>query len=199
VKHLPITPRLPPSPGRLRYALLAAGVVLLGLAGYVGYVTYPRFHLPSVTGAALLSLAAGAGVAAFFSPCSFPLLVTLLAKEAGPASRPGRTGRLIAFAAAFSAGILGFLAVLGMLIAAGGRGLASSVTFVSPTGIAIRITVGSLLVILGLIQGEVLPGSFHGVERFTRPLQERHARFRRRHPVAGVMLFGFSYLLIAFG
>jgi cytochrome c biogenesis protein CcdA len=119
----------------LRYALLAGGVVLLGLAGYVGYVAYPRFHLPSVTGAALLALAAGAGVAAFFPPCSFPLLLTLLASEAGSGSQRGRTRRLGLFAAAFSAGIVGFLAALGLLIALGGRGLASSVTFVSATGL----------------------------------------------------------------
>ena len=188
------------APGPLRYALLAIGVVLLGLAGYAGYVAYPRFHLPSVAGAGLLALAAGAGVAAFFSPCSFPLLLTLLAREAeGAAGRRGRIARVAAFAAAFSAGIVGFLTVLGGLIGLGGRGLASSVTFVSPIGIAIRIVVGSLLVVLGLVQAEVLPGSFHGVEQLTRPLQGGLARLRRRRPIGGATAFGFVYLLIAFG
>ncbi len=65
-------------------------------------------------------------------------------------------------------------------------------TFLSPTGIAIRITVGALLVVLGGIQAEVLPGSFYSVERAIRPLQERQARFGRRHPLAGAVLFGFS-------
>ena len=81
----------PGGPGRLKYALLATGVALLGLAGYVGYVAYPRFHLPSVAGAALLALAAGAGVAAFFSPCSFSLLLTLLAREAASSGPSRRT------------------------------------------------------------------------------------------------------------
>jgi cytochrome c-type biogenesis protein len=196
--QLPLAPRDGPRTGRLRYFLLAASVVLLGLAGYAGYVVYPRFHLPSITGAGLLALAAGAGVASFFSPCSFPLLLTLLAREGGRGG-PGRTGRLAVFAAAFSVGIVAFLGLLGLLIGLGGRGLASSVTFLSPTGIAIRISVGAILVVLGLIQAEVLPGSFHGVERLTAPLQRRQARFRRRHPVAGTVLFGFAYLLIAFG
>jgi hypothetical protein len=40
--------------------VLAGAVALAGLAGYVGYVVYPRFDLPSVTGAGLLLLAAGA-------------------------------------------------------------------------------------------------------------------------------------------
>src|SRR6266542_293180 len=194
---LPLNEGPPAGPGRLRYALLAVGVALLGLAGYVGYVTYPRFHLPSVTGAALMALAAGAGAAAFFSPCSFSLLLTLLAREARSEGSARRTEKVASFAAAFSLGIVGFLAVLGGLIAFGGRGLASAVTFLSPTGIAIRITVGSLLVLLGLIQAEIIPGSFHGVTRLTRPLQDRLARFRRRSPIAGAMLFGFVYLLIA--
>src|SRR6266540_6318045 len=127
---LPLNEGPPAGPGRLRYALLAVGVVLLGLAGYVGYVTYPRFHLPSVTGAALLALAAGAGLAAFFSPCSFPLLLTLLSSEASSAGPAHRTARVAAFAAAFSVGVVGFLAVLGGVIALGGKELASSVTFV---------------------------------------------------------------------
>jgi cytochrome c biogenesis protein CcdA len=160
--------------------LLSLGVVLLGLAGYLGYVTYPRFSLPSMTGAALLALAAGAGVASFFSPCSFPLLLTLLAREASMVPPARRAPKIVAFAAAFSLGVVGFLTALGLVISLGGRGLASSVTFLSPTGIAIRIVVGSLLVILGLIQAEILPGSFHPVERLTRPLQEQQANLRRR-------------------
>src|SRR5919198_2151520 len=178
MKGLPVAERQHGAPGPLRYALLAIGVVLLGLAGYAGYVAYPRFLLPSVAGAALLALAAGAGVAAFFSPCSFPLLLTILAREVvGAADRRRRTARVAAFGAAFSVGIVGFLSVLGGLIALGGRGLAASVTFVSPTGIAIRIVVGCLLVVLGLMQAEILPGSFHLVESPTRPIQGRLAPF----------------------
>jgi cytochrome c biogenesis protein CcdA len=188
----------PRRPGWAGYAVLAAGVVLLGVAGYVGYVTYPRFNLPSVAGAGILLLGAAAGVASFFSPCSFPLLLTLLAREV----RGGRRGRLqavVIFAGAFSAGAVAFLALLGALIGVGGRGLVGSVTFTSPLGITVRIVVGALLVALGLIQAGVIPVSFHGVERVTRPLTEAQARLRRERPVAGFALFGFAYLIIGFG
>ncbi len=67
-----------------RYALLVVGVAVLAIAGYTGYELYPRFDLPAAEGAGLLVLATGAGIASFFAPCSFPLLVTLL-------SRPGST------------------------------------------------------------------------------------------------------------
>ena len=198
MRPLPVTPR-PSGRGRTRYVVLAGAVALAGLAGYVGYVVYPRFDLPSVTGAGLLLLAAGAGVASFFSPCSFPLLVTLLAREVG-GGPPGRRLRsALVFAGAFSVGAVAFVLALGVLIGLGGRGIASGVTFTSPTGIAIRITVGLLLVLLGLIQAEIIPVSFHVLERVTQPLLQRQAGLRRRHPVAGFAAFGFVYLIIGFG
>lgn len=198
MKRIPVGAR-PSGSARIRYGLLAVAIVLAGLAGYVGYVVYPRFDLPSVTGAGLLLLAAGAGVAAFFSPCSFPLLLTLLARQVreGP---PGKRLRpVLVFAGAFSAGAVAFVLSLGALIGLGGRGIASSVTFTSPTGIAIRIAVGALLVVLGLIQAEVLPVSFHAADRLTQPLVQRQARFRREHPVTGFATFGFAYLIVGFG
>lgn len=186
--------------GRMRYGLLAVGVLLAGLAGYLGYVLYPRFDLPSVSGAGLLLVAATAGVASFFSPCSFPLLLTLLAREVrGGRGRRGRLRSAAAFAGAFSVGAAVFVLALGALVGLGGRELAGSVTFTSTAGIAIRITVGILLVLLGLIQAGVLPVSFHVLERFTQPLLRRQAGFRREHPVAGSTAFGFAYLIIGFG
>lgn len=198
MRRVPVTPR-PSARGRTRYVVLAAAVALAGLAGYVGYVLYPRFDLPSVTGAGLLLLAAGAGVASFFSPCSFPLLLTLLARQVAGADPKRRLRSALVFAAAFSVGAAAFVLALGALIGLGGRGIASAVTFTSATGIAIRITVGLVLVLLGLIQAEIVPVSFHVLERVTQPLLRRQAAFRRRHPVLGFTAFGFAYLIIGFG
>lgn len=103
-----------------RYWAWALGSVVLGLAGYVGYVLYPRFDLPAGAGAGLLVLATAAGVASFFSPCSFPLLVTMLARplaSAGDAgSRPLR--RALGYASALSVGAAGFLTLTRPLLAA---------------------------------------------------------------------------------
>src|SRR5918996_21871 len=163
MRPLPVTPR-PSGRSRTRYVVLAGAVALAGLAGYVGYVVYPRFDLPSVTGAGLLLLAAGAGVASFFSPCSFPLLLTLLAREVGGEPPSRRLRSALVFAGAFSVGAVAFV-----------------------------------LVLLGLIQAEVVPVSFHVLERVAQPLLQRQAGFRRRHPVAGFAAFGFAYLIIGFG
>jgi cytochrome c biogenesis protein CcdA len=194
MREIRVAPSGRPGPGRLRFALLAGAVAVTAVAGYAGYVAYPRFDLPASVGVGLLALAAGAGVASFFSPCAFPLLLTLLGRQVR-----GRPAAALGFAATFSLGAVAFLFLLGGLIAAGGAGLAASVTFTSGAGIAIRVVVGLALLLLGLIQAEVLPLSFHAAERLTRPLSEAQARLRRNHPVLGVGLFGFGYLAIGFG
>ncbi|CAN5131354.1 hypothetical protein BH23ACT9_BH23ACT9_25860 [soil metagenome] len=182
--------------GRSRYGLLVLGIAVIGLAGYAGYVLYPRFDLPALEGAGLLVLAAGAGIASFFAPCSFPLLVTLLSREAGGNGR----GRPLVFAAALASGTTLFLIVLGGLIALGGSAFAASVTFTSTVGITLRIIVGSALVVLGLVQlGALADTPFRAVERVTKRLNRAQARLRRRHPVAGFTAFGFFYLAAGFG
>ena len=184
--------------GRGRYWLLAAGLVVAGIAGYAGYVAFPRFDLAAGVGAGLLALAAAAGVASFFSPCSFPLLVTLLTREAARTGRPGV--RSIRVAAPLSLGAVVFVLGVGALIALGGRGLAGSVTFTSTAGRVLRVAIGSGLILLGLVQAEVLPFSFHRLgDRIARPIVGAQARLRRRHPRAGMVLFGFGYLLAGFG
>lgn len=197
--------RAAPRPGdrAVWYALLAAGVALLALAGYVGYVLYPRFGLPAVEGAGLLLLATGAGIASFFSPCSFPLLVTLLARPPG-VERQAAAGRVtigkeLAFASALALGAAAFLLLTGLVIALGGEALLAGVTFDSPVGRLIRAIVGPLLILLGLMQLGVLPFSLHGVEHLALPLMRAQARYRRATPMLGFGLLGFGYVLAGFG
>ncbi|MDP8978122.1 MAG: cation transporter [Actinomycetota bacterium] len=183
-----------------RYGLLVAAVVVVALAGYVGYELYPRFDLPALEGAGLLVLAAGAGIASFFAPCSFPLLVTLLSRQVGGTTR-GRGGDSpVLFASALAGGATVFLVLLGALIALGGGAFAASVTFTSTVGITLRIVVGTALIFLGLVQlGVFAVSSFHAVEDLTKRFNRSQARLRREHPVAGFAAFGFFYLLAGFG
>jgi len=178
-----------------RYALLVAVTASVAIAGYVGYVLYPRFDLPSVTGASLLLLSAAAGIASFFSPCSFPLAVTLLARE----TRPGGQGRLTRLTLWLGVGALIFLLLAGALIAAGAGVFFKQVTFTSTAGITIRAVIGSLLILLGLIQLNVLRVSLLAVEDAAKPLLARQARLRRERPALAFGVFGFGYLLAGFG
>lgn len=184
----------------IRYGLLAVAVVVVGLAGYLGYVVYPRFDLPAVEGAALLGLAAAAGIASFFSPCSFPLLLGLLGRQAAArASDEDKAARPIVFGGALALGAAVFMLLLGAAIGIGGEALFADVTFASTPGIILRATVAVILILLGLVQLGVLPSPLHPVERISAQINRRQARLRREKPVAGFALFGFGYVLAGFG
>lgn len=180
------------------YALFSSLVLVCSLAGYFGYVLYPRFDLPAAFGIGLLVLSAGAGVAALFSPCSFPLLVTLLSRETA-AHKAENQLPPIREAASFSIGVALFLVIAGLLIAAGADAWFESVTFTSAAGRLIRLSVGVLLIFLALVQRNVIPISFYLVEEAASPLIRAQARLRRARPSAGYGLFGFGYVLAGFG
>lgn len=184
----------------LWYLAFAIGVVILAVAGYVGYVLYPRFDLPAVTGAGLLVLAAGAGIASFFSPCAFPLLVTLLARESGTAQeRPRSIVRPIRFGVALAGGASLFLLLIGAGIAAGAAPRFEAVTFTSMAGRLIRFSIGVILIVLGLMQIGIVSAPFGVVEKSVRPLLKAQAHLRRERPTLGFALFGFGYILAGFG
>lgn len=179
-----------------RYALLVSLTAAVALAGYAGYLVYPRFDLPPATGATLLLLAAAAGIASFFSPCSFPLAVTLLARQAAPSE--GRS-RLTQSTLWIGLGAIAFLVLAGSLVAAGAGAFFKEVTFTSTAGITIRAVVGTLLILLGLMQLNVLRVSLLAVENLAKPLLARQAALRRERPRLAFGLFGFGYLLAGFG
>jgi len=183
------------------YLLFAVGIVILALAGYSGYVLYPRFNLPAVSGSGLLVLAAMASIASFFSPCSFPLLAGLLARETSAQKKEVRSPmqRAARFATALSVGASLFLLLVGAGIALGGGFFFKAVTFTSTPGRIIRLAVGAFLVILGLIQVGVIPFSFGGAKQAARPIFQAQARLRRDKPTLGFAIFGFGYLLAGFG
>lgn len=185
-----------------RYLALSLGALLLALAGYLGYALYPRFELPAGAGAGLLLLAAGAGVASFFSPCSFPLLVTMLARplaEQATAQQRRPLQAALGFASALAVGAAAFLLGVGAVIALLGGGLFATVTFTSTAGRAIRLLVGLGLIALGLIQLERLPVSLRRFEPAMHGYLRRQAQLRRQRPMLGFGLFGFGYLLAGFG
>lgn len=191
-----------PAHNEFWYLLLASIIGLLALAGYAGYVLYPRFDLPAATGIGLLALAVGAGVASFFSPCSFPLLVTLLSRESrtDTDSRRMRLNRSLQFGSALAIGAVVFLTLTGLGIALGASAIFGDVTFTSTVGRVLRLTIGTLLILLGLLQfGVIQAAPFDGVHRVSAPMMRRQAQLRQRHPTLGFGLYGFIYILAGFG
>ena len=197
----------PPSPTRsaLRYALLGVVVLAFSLIGFLGFAIYPRLELSAGVGIGLLILAAAAGVASFFSPCSFALLVGMLARPVldrpGDGARARPTRDSLVFAGALSLGVVAFLALLGTVIAAGGEALVKDVTFASTTGRALRIGVGAFLIIVGLVQLGRVRVSLRRFEPTTQAFLRRQLsdRTRTQRPFLRYVLFGFGYLAAGFG
>jgi hypothetical protein len=119
----------------------------------------------------------------------------LVARE----TTPGQQGRATKLALWIGLGALTFLVLAGTLIAVGAGVFFKQVTFTSTAGIAIRAVVGSLLILFGLIQLNVLPVSLLAVEEAAKPLLARQARLRRERPTLAFGLFGFVYLVAGFG
>ncbi len=181
-----------------RYALLVALVLAVAVVGFSAFVSYLKLDVAAFTGSGLLFLAIAAGTASFFSPCSFPLLATLLARATGAedAAQSG-LGRALGFAAALAVGVSLFLLLLGGVIAAGAGPLVRQVTFTSSAGRILRVVVGAFLILLGLAQAS---GVRVGVaDRLKSPLQRTQAKLRRTSPNLGFGLFGFGYVLAGFG
>lgn len=177
----------------LAYSLLVGFVMIISLAGYGFYVWYPRFQLPIVYGLPLMVLAAGAGLASFFSPCSFPLLLVLFARGNGDTNESSP----FTFALGLSVGASMFLLLLGASFAVGGLTVARQVTFGSTAGIALRSILGLVLIVLGFIQLGILSDRpFRWIESKVAlsPEDEKRSLTFGRY-----VTFGFGYILAGFG
>jgi cytochrome c biogenesis protein CcdA len=185
---------------QVSYGIFALSVVLVSLAGYLGYVLYPRFDLPAVTGIGLFVLATGAGIACFFSPCSFPLLVAMLGRATRREAKAGTAGRNAArFAAGLTTGAFLFLLLIGMVVALAGTAVFADVVFTSTEGIILRSVVGVLLIGLGLIQLNVLPIPLPPAQDLVEPLLDRSIDSPDDGSVLRYVPFGFGYLVAGFG
>ena len=175
-----------------RFIWLAIAVLLLSLIGYLGYVVYPRFSLPAV-GTGFIVLAVMAGLASLFSPCSFPLLLTILSREASS------NGRLIRASVAFTVGMALFLLLTGVALSLGAGQWISAVTFTSTSGRLLRLGVGVVLISFGFwqVQGKSL--TFSWLNRALAPLWNKQAQLRRQRSTISYGLYGFGYTLAGFG
>lgn len=175
-----------------RYLWLVVVVSLLSLIGYLGYVFYPRFNL-SAANTGLLLLAVTAGLASLFSPCSFPLLLTLLVREAKP------DGRLLRSATAFITGMTLFLVLVGLALTLGAGDWISAITFTSVAGRLLRLVAGLVLIGFGLWQARGESLRFSWYNRILEPLWTKQAQLRRRQTTVSYSLYGFGYILAGFG
>ncbi len=182
--------------GRARWALLTAGTLLVGLTGYGGFRLYPT--IGPATGLGLLVVAAAAGFAAFFSPCSFPLLLTLVARQAAEKGSH-RIRSAFRFATGASLGATAFLLGFGLLLSLVGATVTDYITFNSTLGRVLRVVVGLVLIVMGLVQLGKVRLSFSRVASLAAPIERRRSETGERQWFLNHVLFGFGYLMAGFG
>ncbi len=180
-----------------RLYLIAAGM-LVALIVAAGYIIF-RYFVISIAATpeaySLLFLAIVAGIATFFSPCSFPLMPGYLAAF-GTAKDVER--RVIYYGLAGAAGIVLFNLLLGAVIGLVGASFAESLAITSgvPSHVTrvLRIAIGIILILFGMIQLANLPfftAFFHKIGRLVSPNQEKSAK--------SIFLYGFGYTAAGLG
>ncbi|MEA2002669.1 MAG: hypothetical protein U9N84_12415 [Actinomycetota bacterium] len=177
---------------RARFGTVAVGLLVIGGAGYIGFVAFERSN--GASGSALLLLAAATGFAALFSPCSFPLLLTFLTRRA---DESGRTAAVSALRV--GAGAASLLLALAVIIAATGDALATVVAFDQPAGRVLRLVIGLVLVVFGLRQGRLLGVRMRWLDQVAGRAASTFDPSRRSSRASADFVYGFGYLLAGFG
>lgn len=177
---------------QIRLLFVAIGVLIVGVAGYLGFVSFVRADNPGGSGA--LVLGALTGFAAFFSPCSFPLLLTFLARR-GDESKPAA----VATALRVGLGASLMLAIAGLAMALAGTAIGTVVQFDRPLGRAFRVVVGTVLIIFGLKQARLLNLQTSWMDRLAQRAGMRFDRSKASTKTGGDVLYGFGFLVAGFG
>ncbi len=181
------------------YVILVVAVLLVAIAGFAAFRYHLTLRISGFEGTGLLLLAVASGLASFFSPCSFPLLLVLLTREIRADSEGRQADRALLFATGLATGVSIFLLLAGGAVAFGAAPIFRQFTFTSPEGRVLRFTVGSILILFGLFQTNLVPVRFETIASISRPLLRAQARLRQSRPVLGFSLLGFTYILAGFG
>lgn len=177
---------------RARFIATAVGIAVVGAAGYVGFVAFVGSERDLSAG--VMMLAAATGFAAFFSPCSFPLLLTFLARRAADT----HSGALLS-AVRVGAGAALLLTVIGTAMIAGGTALGDVVAFDGTPGRVFRSGVGLLLFSFGLYQARLIRLRMRWPDRMAASAARVLDPARISQPSGRDVVYGFGYLLVGFG
>lgn len=177
---------------RARFGAVTVGVVVVAVAGYVGFVAFVESS-PGVS-AGVMVLAATTGFAAFFSPCSFPLLLTFLTRKSTES-----TGAAVASALRVGAGAAVLLGLFAVAMVAGGAALGRVVEFDSTSGRVFRFAIGVLLIVFGLRQAQLFGVRMRWLDRVAVSAGRMMDPARVSNPAGVDFAYGFGYLLAGFG
>jgi cytochrome c biogenesis protein CcdA len=180
---------------RLRWTVVSSGVLFVGLGGYLGFVTFIESGSAPGVGAGVMGLAMATGFAAFFSPCSFPLLLTFLSRQYETGSRQ----KVFMSSLVVGLGAVAFLAVVGLILAVAGESLTRIVGFDTLTGRIFRASIGALLLFLGLRQANLIKVRDRVFDSIAGSSARRFDPARYASQTRRDFVYGFGYLLAGFG
>ena len=180
---------------RLRFVVVALGVLLVGVAGYFGFVAFVESGAFGGVGAGVMGLAVATGFAAFFSPCSFPLLLTFLSHQYETDSRK----KVLMSSFLVGLGAIAFFAVMAGALAFAGEGLARVLGFDTLTGRLFRASIGALLLFLGLRQVDLIKVRIGVFDSVAGTAARRFDPSKFENQAKRDFVYGFGYLLAGFG
>ena len=175
-----------------RLTAIAVGLAVIGVAGYLGFVAFVESDRSVSTG--IMVLAAVTGFAAFFSPCSFPLLLTFLARRSTDS-----TGSAVLSAVRVGAGAAALLLIAAVMMASAGTAVATVVEFDSASGRLFRAVIGVLLILLGLRQARLFGVRLRWLDRVAAPASRAFDPARVTGQARSDFVYGFGFLLAGFG
>lgn len=177
---------------RFRFGATVVGMTVAGVAGYLGFIAFVGSDREISAG--VMVLAGATGFAAFFSPCSFPLLLTFLARKSTETR-----GAAILSAVRIGAGAVAFFGLLAAVLAVGGTALGSVIGFDTTSGRIFRLAVGVLLIVFGLRQARLLRIQMRWLDHVAGTAGRAFDPSGHSSQARSDVVYGFGYLLAGFG
>ncbi|MBI4214639.1 hypothetical protein HY546_01460 [archaeon] len=181
-----------------RFTFLA-NVLTVTLLVILGYLVFRVFVTQIASGPeayGLIAFALVAGIATFFSPCSFPVLpayLTTLFSKRDLARKANYYG------VSAAAGIVAFNVILGLIIGLAGTALAGSLSLTSltpnPFTQSVRTAIGILILFLGLVQFTGTPFFYNWFHRIGAKLSSTE----KISSIGGFFFYGFGYTAAGLG
>lgn len=136
------------------YVVFLAVLIAITVAGYFGFLEFAK-NMATLGVLPLMIVAVFAGLATFFSPCSFGLLPAYLSLYGK--GKNLHKGAIFRNGVLASAGLVSFNIILGVILAFIGLGIGSAFSVaesgqLSGITLTIRAIVGGILFILGVLQ-----------------------------------------------
>ncbi len=184
------------------WALLAILVAALVAIGYSVFLFFIKSFSPTAGTLSLLVFAVIAGIATFFSPCSFPLMPGYLTRNLQVTIREPEKAKTNAVSngLAAAAGVFLFDLILGLVIVLVGFSFAGSLGVSGPSpNLYVRIfrgTVGGSLIILGIL-------NFRGTGIFHNDSLTSIGKWLMKSgglkPSRQMFAYGFGYVSVGIG